>query len=280
MSETQTLDILRRRWWIVLAMPALALIVAALVTFAQKPTYEATATIALAPATLSIPTTNQLPPYYLTVDSPRRLPPAYTPTYYIAMLKDAALASAASGATIALGVNGNDRALIEITARGADATQVANAANAYANAGAQQIEKLLQPNDADVAAAQKKLDAAEQALVKFTRDHNLGEYDPIKLSTLTGLSTDKRLELNRLLRERDTAETVYRDFAGDYARAAILAAGAYKPRVIAAPTPTVPVAPQLAQNVLIGAAFGLVIGILGAFAVDSAQRKYGGNSAR
>ena len=267
------LDVLKRRWKLIVAMPVLALFVAALVTWTIAPTFEATATIALAPATLSIPTSNQLPPYYLTVGSPRHLPPAYTPTYYIALLKDASVAQVASGATIALNANGNDRALIEITVRGANATQVANAANAYAQAGTQQIEKLLQPSDADVIAAKKNLDASEQALVKFAQANNIKgilDLQALRYIDVTGL--DKRLELDQLLREYNTAEAVYLDFAGEHAREMILASGAYKPRVISAPVPTSPVAPKLAQNGLVGAAFGLVIGLLGALILENRQR--------
>lgn len=271
---TSYFNTLVRRWQIVLAMPILAMLAAVLVTFATKPTYEATATIALAPATLSIPTTNQLPPYYLTVDSPRRLPIAYTPTYYVALLKDASIVNqVAPRAAIAIAANGSDRSLLEITARGDDAKIVAETANAYADAGAQRIIQILMPSGDDVAAAQKKLETAEQALVKFSQDNGLGEFDPAKLRTALGLTATKRLELDRLMRERDNTESVYNDFAREYERAAILAGNVYKPRVITTGTPTAPVAPKLAQNVLIAGAFGLLVGIAGAFAVDYLSRR-------
>jgi capsular polysaccharide biosynthesis protein len=263
-----------RRWRFVIAMPLLAMVSAALVTFALKPTYEATALIALAPTTLSIPTSSQLPPYYLMVDSPRRLPIAFTPAYYIAILKDARIVDqVAPRVPVTLAANASDRALIEITARGEDAQLVAATANAWARVGAQSIEQLLMPSGDDVIAAQKKLDAAEQDLVKFARENGMSEYDPTKLNALTGLTTAKRLELNQLLRARDTAEEVYRDFARESARAAILATTATKPRVIAASVPSAPVAPKLAQNVLIGAAFGLLVGVAGAFALEWLARK-------
>ncbi|MBI5652217.1 MAG: hypothetical protein HZC40_17510 [Chloroflexi bacterium] len=265
---------LTRRWQVVLAMPILAMLSAALVTFTLKPTYEATAIIALAPTTLAIPTSSQLPPYYLMVDSPRRLPIAFTPAYYIAILKDARIVDqVAPRVPVTLAANANDRALIEITARGADAQLVADTANAWARVGAQSIEQLLTPSGDDVIAAQKKLDAAEQDLVKFVRDNGLGEYDPAKLNALTGLTTAKRLELDQLMRARDTAEDVYRDFAREHARATILAMNTTKPRVIAASAPSAPVAPKPAQNVLIGAVFGLLVGIAGAFALDGLARK-------
>jgi len=269
MNATQVwFDMARRRGQIILAMPALALLAALVVTFAQKPVYEATATIALAPATLSIPTTNQLPPYYLMVDAPRHLPPAYTPAYYLALLKDASLTPNAPRVTFVLGVNANDRALIEITARGEDATQVADAANAYARAGIPAIEKLLTPNGNDVLAAQKKLDAAELALVKFARENNLSEY-----AVAPGLSAEKRLELERLLRARAVAESVYLDFARDHERATILAGNAYAPRVFAASVPASPVAPNWAQNALISVAFGLLVGVVAAFALEQTARR-------
>jgi len=273
MNATQVwFDVLRRRWRILLTMPALALLAALGVTLTLKPTYQATATIALAPTTLSIPTSNQLPPYYLMVDSPRHLPPAYTPTYYLALLKDASLAPNTPRVTFSLGVNANDRALIEITARGEDATQVAEAANAYARAGVPAIEKLLAPSDHAVTTAQKNLDAAELALVKFARDNNLGEYALTKMQSVSGLSTDKQLQLERLLRAREIAENVYLDFAREHERATILAGNAYAPRVIAASVLISPVAPNWVQNMLAGAAFGLLVGIVAAFALETVQR--------
>jgi capsular polysaccharide biosynthesis protein len=270
MQEIKTYwDVLVRRWQIVIAMPVLAMIAAALVTFAIKPTYQATATIALAPATLSIPTTNQLPPYYLSVDSPRRLPLAFTPAYYIAILQDADLASQVSPrASVTIAANASDRALIEITARGEDARLVADAANAYARVGAQRVEQLLTPSGDDVVTAKKKLDTADQALIKFGQANNLGEYDLGKYHAASGLSTSKRLELDQLLQERDDAQVVYRDFYRDHASAIILAASAYKPRVITTAVPGSPTSPKLAQNILTGAAFGLLIGIAGAFAFE------------
>ena len=59
-----SIDLLIRRWKFVLAMPILAALAAALVTFAIKPAYQATAALALAPSTVSISLANQLPPYY------------------------------------------------------------------------------------------------------------------------------------------------------------------------------------------------------------------------
>jgi uncharacterized protein involved in exopolysaccharide biosynthesis len=267
-------DVLVRRWWIVLAMPILAMIAAAFVTLMIKPTYEATAVLALAPSTLSIPTVNQSPPYYLMVDSPRHLPTAYTPTYYVALLRGAEVVNAvAPRVAVTIAPSGNDKSLLEITACGDDPKAVAETANKWAEVGAQHIQQVLLPSGADVAAAQQKADAAEQALAKFYRDNRLGDYDPAELPDASRLPTEKKLELAQLLRERDIAESVYVDLARDHARATILAQSAYKPRTIAAPIPTTPIAPKPAQNILIGAAFGLLIGILGAFAVEGMRRR-------
>jgi uncharacterized protein involved in exopolysaccharide biosynthesis len=264
------IDILIRRWKFVIAMPILAAIAAALVTFTIQPVYQATATIALAPATVSVSLSNLLPPYYLMVDSPRNLPPAYTPTYYLAILKSAdVVAAAQTRSAITLAGDGNDRALIHITARGAAAATVAADANAYAQAGANRLQQLLVPSGAEVAAAKQKLDAAQQAFDQFLLDHKISEYDPAAPPLL---SSDKRKELLALSHARDLAESIYLDFARDFAKTSILAETSYRPTVIPASVPTAPSSPQLAPNILLGGAFGLLIGILGAFTLEFSRR--------
>ncbi len=266
-------DVLIRRWKLVLVTPAVAMIAAALVSLLQPPTFEATAIVALAPATLSVPTSNQVPPYYLLVDSPRQLPTAYTPAYYVALLKSAEVVNAVSPRVSAsIAPNGADKSLIEITARGSDRNLVAQTANTWADVGAQYITKILIPTGEQAATAQRKLDAADQALIKFSQDNGLGEYDLAKLRAATTLATNKKLELMQLLRAYDIAESVYVDLARDQARTAILGVTAYKPATISAPVPDAPVSPKPAQNVLIGAAFGLLIGVVGVFAVEYMAR--------
>lgn len=273
MNEETTLrdyfDVLIRRWKWVLAMPILAMLAAALVSLAMPPTYEATAILALAPATLSIPTANQVPPYYLLVDSPRQLPTAYTPAYYVAILKSAQVVdTVAPRVPVTIAPNGSDKSLLEITARGDDPQKVAATANTWAQVGAERIQQILLPNEDAAATAQKKLDAADQALARFARDNALGAYDVEQLRLGVSLSGEKKAELERLLRARDLAESIYLDFARELERAKILATTLYKPTTIAAPVPAAPVSPKPLQNVLVGAAFGLLLGILGAFAVE------------
>src|SRR5574341_1150245 len=89
------LDVLIRRWRLIGGLTVLAIVAAAIVSLTIKPAYETTAVIALAPATLSVPTSNQSPPYYLTVDASGRLPRAFTPAYYIALLKSLPVTEAA-----------------------------------------------------------------------------------------------------------------------------------------------------------------------------------------
>ncbi|MBI5035646.1 MAG: hypothetical protein HZB51_34570 [Chloroflexi bacterium] len=265
------IDVLIRRWQIILAMPVLAIIVAVGVTFAIKPTYEATTTLALAPSTVSISLSNQLPPYYLMVDSPRHLPTAYTPTYYIAILKGADVVNAAKPrATISISADSGDRSLIAITARSDDPKIAVESANNYANASAERIRQLLTPNSAESTLAKQKLDAAQQALDQFMRENNLVETDP---SAATGLSLDKRKQFSDLSRARDLADSVHLDLARNDAISAILADTSLRPTIIAASVPTAPVSPKLNQNILIGAAIGLLIGILGAFTLELTRRK-------
>ena len=266
-------DVLIRRWYIVVVMPLLAILAAALVTFALKPTYEATATLALAPTTVSISLANQLPPYYLMVSDPRRLPTAYTPTYYVAILNGADVVTAAKPqAAVAIAPDGSDRSLIHLTARGDDPQKVVDTANAYARAGAARLQQLLQPTGEEAATAQKRLDDAQQALITFARDNNFS-YDPTAPDVPSNLSRAQVLEFQQLLRERDIAESVYLDFAREYERTTILANTAYLPTTIPASVPTAPVSPKLAQNVLIGAAFGILIGLLGAFSIELIARR-------
>ncbi|MBI3914077.1 MAG: hypothetical protein HY327_07815 [Chloroflexi bacterium] len=262
-------DTLLRRWQIVVAMPLLAALAAALISLAQPVTYEATAMIALAPATLSVPTSNQAPPYYLTADSPRQLPPAYTPTHYIALLKSAEVVNAVRPPfAISITSNGSDRSLIEITARGSDAPRVSDAANAYADLGTQYLTKILIPTGEQADTALRKLEATESALAKFSLDNGLGDFDLNKLRGNLALAPEKKSELVRLLRVRDTAESVYLDFSREQARAAILAITTYKPTAIFATPPTAPISPHPAQNALIGAGLGLLVGIAAAFAME------------
>jgi capsular polysaccharide biosynthesis protein len=263
-------NVILRRWKFIAAMPLLAIIAAGAVTALTKPTYEATATIALAPATVSISLANQLPPYYLMVDSPRHLPTAYTPAYYIAVLQSAEVVSAANvRGSITISNDANDRSLLRLTARGADAKNVADAANQYAQAGIAQIEKLLMPTGDDARAAKNKLDTAQEALDKFLSDHHIGNYDP---ALPPELPADQRKQLADLNRARDLAEAVYLEFARDYAKSEILAATAYRPTLLSASVPASPIAPQLVQNLLFGGAIGLFIGLLGAFALELVRR--------
>lgn len=174
----QYLDVLIRRWRFVVAMPIVAMIAAMIVSIATKPVYEATAVIALSPATLSVPTTNQAPPYYLMVDTPQHLPTTFSPTYYIDLLKgNEVVTQAAPQAAVAIVSDSGDKSLIEITAQGGEPKQVQTTANTYAQVGAARIQQILLPTDADAAAAQKKLDAAEQALIKFSKDNDFDTYD-------------------------------------------------------------------------------------------------------
>jgi uncharacterized protein involved in exopolysaccharide biosynthesis len=258
-------DVLIRRWQIVAAMPILAALAAALVTFTLKPTYEATATVALAPSTISVLISTQQPPYYLLVDSPRHLPTAFTPAYYVSVLQSADVVNVVTPRLpVTISPSSADKSLIEITARGDDPKAVAQVVNAWAQVGAAHIQRLLQPTGDEVTAAKQKLDTAQQALDQFARDNKI-DYD---FTDLHGLPRDKELELQALMRERDTAESVYLDFARDFERSVILANSANRPTPILASVPTTPISPKLAQNVLIGAAFGLLLGILGAFAVE------------
>jgi capsular polysaccharide biosynthesis protein len=267
------LDVLIRRWQIVVAMPLLAILAAALVTLALKPTYETTATIALAPTTVSISLANQLPPYYLMVNDPRRLPTAYTPTYYVAILKGADVVDAAKPqAQVMLAPDSGDRSLIHVTARGDDPKKVSATATAYALAGAQRIQQLLLPTGEETATAQKRLDNAQQTLIAFARDNGFS-YDPTAPDVPSNLARAKVLEFQQLLRERDIAESVYLDFAREYEKAIILANTAYRPTPIPAPEPTTPVSPKLGLNILIGAVFGSLIGLLGAFSIELVARR-------
>lgn len=267
-------DILIRRWIIVLVMPIVAMVVAALGTLAIKPVYEATATIALAPSTISVSISTQAPPYYLLVDSPRKLPTAYTPAYYLAILKSPDVAGGASlRLPAAFSSNGADKSLIDVAVRGSDPQEAAQLATTWAQLGAQRIEKLLTPSDAQVTLAQSRVDAAEDALIKFAQENRLSESDLADPFSITTLSPDKKSELARLLRVRDAAEETARDFASDYEHATVLASTTYKPTVVPASVPTAPVSPKLAQSVLVAGVLGLLIGVLAAFAVEYMLRR-------
>ncbi len=267
------IDVLIRHWKLVVAMAVLAMLAATSVSFAVKPVFEAKAMIALSPATLSVPTANQVPPYYLMVDSPRQLPVAYTPSYYIALVQSAEVAEAVHLAgPVIVSSNGSDKSLVEIVTRGENAQLAAQVADAWAEAGAARIQQVLVPDGAGVKTAQLNLDTAEQALVRFSLQNELGDYNLNKLRTVS-LSTAKQLELATLLRERDNAESVYDDLARDWARSTILATNAYKPTTIRAAVPVSPISPKPLQNVALGAGLGLLVGILAAFAVEYATRK-------
>ncbi len=263
------LDVLLRRWRIVIAMPLLAMIAAGVVSWITPPVYEATAIIALVPSTLSVPALNQSPPYYVMVDEPSHLPTAYSPAFYVELLKGAEVVNAAAPrATVSIAVNGADRSLIEITAHGSDPEVVAQTANTYADVGSQYITKAFIPTGQAAATAQAKLQSAEDALAQFSRDNGLGEYDLAKLRTAAPRSYENKMELARLLRARDLAETTYLDLARDQARTAILAVTANKPTVIQKPAPSAPVSPKPVQNILVGGGLGLLVGILAAFAIE------------
>jgi capsular polysaccharide biosynthesis protein len=267
-------DVLIHRWKLVVAMPVLAMLAAAGVALATKPTFEATAIVVLSPTTLSVPTSNQAPPYYLMADAAHQLPTAYTPTHYVSLLQGAEVVNAVNPpGAVSISPNGSDKSLIEITARNNDPQVAAQTANVYAQAGAARILQALAPSSEEATASQRNLDAAEQALVKFSQENGLGEYNLVKLRTGVMLSTAKQLELAQLLRTRDNAEVVYNDLARDWARASILAANTYKPTTILAPVPATFISPKPVQNVAIGAGLGLFVGVLGAFAVEYMTRK-------
>lgn len=262
-------DVLIRRWRIVIGMPLLAIIAAAVVTLFSPPVYESTAIIALAPSTLSIPALSQSAPYYLMVDQPSHLPIAYGPSFYVELLKSTDVVNAAlPRAAVSIAVNGADRSLIEITARSSDPDTAAQTANTYADVGAQYITKAFIPAGQAAATAQAKLSSAEDALAQFSRDNGLGDYDLAKLRSATPRTYENKMELARLLRTRDVAETVYLDLARDQARTAILAVTANKPTVIQKPAPNIPVSPKPVQNILVGGGLGLLVGILAAFTLE------------
>ena len=266
------IDILIRRWQIIAAMTVIAVIAFAGVTILTKPTYEATATIALAPSTISVSISSQVPPYYLMVDPSHPLPTAYTPAYYIAILQSSSVVDAVTPRLPAtISSDSADKSLIEITTRGGDPRSAAQAATSWAQVGAERIGKLLLPDGADAAAAKQKLDDAQQALDQFLQDNKIADYDPAL--PVAGLSQDQRKQLNDLSRARDLADSVYLDIARDYARASIIAATSNKPTIIPAVVPDAPVSPKPLQNILIGAALGLLIGIVAAFAVEFVLRR-------
>ncbi len=263
------INVLIRRWRIVIGMPLLAIFAAAIVTWLTPPAYQVTAVIALVPSTLSIPSLNQSPPYYVMVDQPSHLPIAYGPSFYIELLKSADVVNAASPrAMVSIVVNGADRSLIEITARSSDPAIAAQTANTYADVGVQYITKAFIPTGQAVATAQAKLQSAEDALAQFSRDNGLGDYDLAKLRTAAPRSYESKMELARLLRARDVSESVYLDLARDQARTAILAVTANKPTLIQKPVPTDPISPNAVQNILVSGGLGLLIGILAAFTLE------------
>lgn len=263
------LDVLIRRWRILIAMPILAMLAAAVVSFLSPTVYEATAIIALNPSTLSVPSLNQSPPYYLMVDSPNHLPVAYSPAFYVEMLKSNDIVNAAKPTLpVSIASNSSDRSLIEISARGGSPELAAQTANNYAQVGAQFITQAFVPSSQIAATAEANLKAADDGLAQFSKDNGLGDYDLGKLKAAALPTYEKKIELARLLRARDAAESVSLELARDQARGTILSATANKPIAIAKPAPTVPIAPKTAQNILLGAGLGLLLGILAAFTIE------------
>lgn len=264
------LNVLLRRWQIFIVMPILAMIAAAVVSLLSPTTYEATAIVALNPSTLSVPSLNQSPPYYLMVDSPNHLPTAYSPAFYVEMLKSADVVNSVNQPAIPVSISPNsaDRALIEIAARANNPELAAQAANKYAEVGAQFIAKAFVPSSQIATLAEEKLKAADDALAQFSKDNGLGDYDLNKLNSAVLPAYDKKIELARLLRAREVAASVSLELARDQARGTILAATANKPIAISKPAPAAPVAPKIAQNILVGGALGLMVGILAALTVE------------
>lgn len=274
-------SVLIRRWPFVVAMPVLAAAAALIISQSVKPTYEATAVIALSPATLSVPTTGQAPPYYLMVNAPSQLPAAYTPAYYVALLNGAdVVAAAAPQAPVSIASDANDKSLIDITARGGDPQQVAATANGWMKAGLARIRSALLPKGDSVQAAALKLSEAERALIKFSQDNDFPDYDLSSLRLETFSSVETQIQLNSLLRTYDTAQSVYLDFAKDAERQDILAASAYAPAGIPAAVPAAPVSPQLARNTASAAGLGLLVGVLAAFVVEYVSPGGHGRPAR
>jgi uncharacterized protein involved in exopolysaccharide biosynthesis len=262
-------DVLIRRWRIVIGIPLLAMIAAGAASLSMPPTFQVTAIIGLVPSTLSVPPLNQSPPYYLLVDQPSHLPTAYGPSFYVELLKSTDVVKAASpGVPVSISVNGSDRSLIEITARSTDPELAAQTANTYADVGAQYITKTYIPTGQAVSTAQAKLQSAEDALAQFSRENSLGDYDLAKLRAATPRAYESKMELAKLLRTRDVAESVYLDLARDQARTSILAVTANKPTVIQKPVPTTPDSPKPLENILAGGGLGLLVGILAAYSLE------------
>ena len=181
--------------------------------------------------------------------------------------------------------------VFRVSARAGDPQKATQIANAWADAGVELLRRRQAPSDEALRRAEQNLRTAERALWEFAETGGLAGFDlrsllgtrgdrwtvnlfleedeVISQRALPALSVEKRVELARLLRARDVAEEIYLSLAQEAEMARITGQVERAAEVISpAVAPSEPVQPRTKLNIAIAGVLGLMVGVLGAFAVE------------
>ena len=271
------LEVLLRRWRWLVGIPVLVSIVAAAVSLATAPTYEATAELFLgASPPVSSEATKSL------FQSPR------LERAVVKRLGPAGMEQIQPGdllRRVSVTPDRGDPSLLRVTAVGNNRERVAQIANAWVEEGTRLLIEAVGASEEEVNSRADRLRSADEALGQFVRENvALGDleglapfllgYRSLGGSQITvdlagdangvasSLSPQGWAALAGLVRERDMAEEVYLQAARTLE--------ALQPIVVREATvPLAAVRPRAPQNVLLAGTLGLMVGIFAAFGVES-----------
>jgi capsular polysaccharide biosynthesis protein len=285
------IDVIVKRWKLVLGIPFLAVLVAALVSFLLlPPVYEATAQLAF--LTTSVNPVLASPQAQLAF-----LQSADVATQTLQILGEMARDENASTLTrkVRVASNPQDKTLFSVTAQATTPQEAAAIANAWATAGIQEMNRKFIANVSAAKEQQTQIalelaKQADEALATFVQSNGL-LWDDVAIfeasmsissprvvmqgsSKSLNLSATQIADLSRLLRDRDTAASVYMNFAAQVAQSKIAAQSPSEGAqlISAAVEPAAPTQPKKTQNIAIAGVLGLMMGVLGAFAMEYFQK--------
>ncbi|MEW6231476.1 MAG: Wzz/FepE/Etk N-terminal domain-containing protein [Chloroflexota bacterium] len=286
-------DVLVRRWKWVVGLTVLAALVAGVVSFMMSPTYEATATLALTTLPSGQTALTTLPSAAAQLAVLRSADVAVQTLQVFG--KVAAEENASTLASkVWVASDPQDKSLFRVTAQADTPQKAAAIANAWAKAGIQEMNRKFVANasitkEQQAQLALERLKQADEALANFVQSNGLTWDEVATLEVSLSISSPRIViqgssksfnlsatqiaDLSRLLRDRDIAASVYKNFAAQAAQSRIASQASSEglQLVSVAAEPAAPTQPKPLQNIAIAGVLGLMLGVFGAFALEYFQ---------